>query len=105
MRRIERLGAELAYALRVRASRRDLWEAADSEVRRLEEEILGGDARELEADTNSFPAVPDDRPTERFHAPAQVACPGMAFCALAANDDHVHLATGQIWLRPGAETS
>jgi hypothetical protein len=44
--------------------------------------------------------VPDDRPTERFRAPEQVMCPGQAFCALAGNEDHVHLATGQVWLRP-----
>jgi hypothetical protein len=100
MRRIERLGTDLAYAIRMRAERRDLWEAADNEVRRIEAEILEQNTQELEADTNGFPVVPDDRPTERFRAPEQVMCPGQAFCALAGNEDHVHLATGQVWLRP-----
>lgn len=96
MRRVERLGVELAYALRMRNERRSAYEKADQEVRRLEETILAADGRELDADTASHPVVPDDRPTERFDGPEFEQCPGQTCSAWRQGQDHAHLG-GRIW--------
>jgi hypothetical protein len=99
MRRIERLGAELAYAIRERDSRRVLWEHADARVREIERQILEGSTDALEADTTSQPRVPDDRPTEQFAAPAFETCPGSECWAYRQGQDHAHLG-GRIWATP-----
>ncbi len=101
MRRIERLGAELAYALRERDSRRALYERSDAQVRELERQILEASSNALEADTASQPRVPDDRPTEQFEAlmamlPERAPCPGPSACAWW-EVEHVHDHRGQVW--------
>lgn len=97
MRRIERLGAELAYAIRERDSRRELYDHADARVRKIEREILEASTNALEADTASQPRVPDERPTEQIQRVGPLLeCPGAPHCYLAgqvhAHDDH-----GIIW--------
>jgi len=93
VRHIERLGAELAYALRMRNERRSAYERADTEVRRIEAEILEASSNSLERDTASQPTVGDERPTETLeHDP----CPGPAYCAWAGAA-HVHDQNGGVY--------
>lgn len=87
MRRIEKLGIELAYAMRTRDSRRQLWEHADAEVRRLERELL---EVSLTDDTGSQPVIGEERLYE---------CPGPSVCYMAGQV-HVHDSSGAVrWSR------
>ena len=102
MRRIERLGIELAYAKRVLESRRQSYQYAADEVSRIEKEILAMDGRELEADTGSQPAVDLAAPeTERFEAPVFDQCDGAGVCPYW-NGPHSHIG-GRVLAAPETE--
>lgn len=96
MRRVEKLGIDMAYAMRELRSRRELYELASEEVKRIEQAILAADASE---ETGSQPAVPVEQPvapTERFNAPVFEECPGSECWAYRQGKGHSHLA-GRIW--------
>lgn len=96
MRRVEKLGIDMAYAMRELRSRRELYELASEEVKRIEQAILAADASE---ETGSQPAVSMEAitpPTERFNAPVFEECPGSECWAYRQGKEHSHLA-GRIW--------
>ncbi len=89
MRRVEKLGIELAYALRERDSRRQLWESADAEVRRIERALLDTSPK---VETGSQPAVsPDETVIIRPGETRLLECPGAPYCHLAGQ---MHTHTG-----------
>lgn len=75
-------------------------EAASQRVQEIKQRIISASNEETWMQTGEFEAVVDTsaRETHVFPAPEQVNCPGYAYCALAGNPDHQHLAGGQIWL-------
>jgi hypothetical protein len=99
VRRIEAWGAQLAYLLRERQERQAAVARVEAEISELEARILAEESGRLLENTGSQPTIGDERETQVFRAPEEVSCPGRDYCALWGNDQHVHLATGQVWLR------
>lgn len=96
MRRVEKLGADLAYAMREMRSRRELYEVAAAEVRRIESAILAADASEETGSQPVVPVEPAAAATERFEAPVFEECPGWSCPAHRQSKEHAHIG-GRIW--------
>ncbi len=96
MRKIEKLGVEMAMLIRRKAAALEELEHVDAEIAKLRRELVNMPADALYKDTAELAQVGDERPTVTFqaipHEEMYGPCPGPQTCP--SQRPHVHRLDG-----------
>lgn len=97
MKRIEQYGVELALLMRRKVEAERVLAEIQEKISFVENRITYGEGELYEEASREWPAVPDERPTQRMVLPEHSECPGAVCWLYRQGTPHAHASDGSIW--------